>query len=157
MRGAQPEDDNVVRANDAPEIAPAARPQLPVLPPTDATPPKRRPLRIAGGTTLGVGLGLGTAALAMLARAASMQAQVDGLNAMYPDGALIPTTEAQRFDDLTIRGERADRVAIGLGVPALALVLSGIALLATDAHRERTGRRVALHPGLAGLRLTMEF
>ena len=140
---------------------PPARPATVVrpTPPADATPAKRRPLRIAGGTTLGAGLGLGTAAIVMFARAADMQAQVDGLNAMYPaeSGIKIPSDEAQRFADANIRGEHADRVAIGLGVPALGLALSGVALLVVDAHRERAHRRVALHPGLAGIRLTMEF
>lgn len=139
---------------------PAAR-SAPTQPPrpADATPSKRRPLRIAGGTTLGVGLGLGTAAIAMLARAAEMQAQVDGLNARYPaeTGIKIPADEAGRFEDAKFRGERADRMAVGFGLPAIGLVLSGITLLAIDAHRERAGRRFAFHPAPAGLRFRMEF
>lgn len=138
---------------------PLVRPPPP-LEPTSAPPTRldrRRPLRIAGGTTLGLGLGLGGAAIAMLARGAAMRAEVDGLNAAYPDGVMIPPAEAGRFHDAEVRGQRADRLAIGFGVPAVALVLSGVALLAIDVHRDRTNRRFALHPGLAGVRLTMEF
>lgn len=139
---------------DPPIVRPAKPP-----PPADATPTKRRPLRIAGGTTLGVGLGLGTVAIAMLARAAEMQAQVDGLNAMYPaeSGIKIPADEAGRFEDAKLHGERADRLAAGFGIPAIGLVLSGVVMLAIDAHRERAGRRFALYPGPAGLRFRMEF
>src|SRR5690606_34993423 len=93
---------------------PASRPNI--RPPQAHAAPtprvKGRPLRIAGGATLGLGLGLGTAAIAMLVRAAGMQAQVDGLNAMYPGAVMIPTADAQRFHDATLRGERADRLAI---------------------------------------------
>lgn len=139
---------------------PVGRPVPVVRPPPQADAhAKRRPLRIAGGTALGAGLGLGTVAIAMLARAADMQAQVDGLSAMYPaaSGVKIPAADAQRFDDAMIRGEQADRLAIGFGVPAIGLVLSGVALLAIDVHRERAGRRVALHPGPGGIRFRMEF
>ncbi|WP_143825658.1 hypothetical protein [Nannocystis exedens] len=139
---------------------PAARPVSVVRPlPQADTQAKRRPLGIAGWTTLGTGLGFGSAAIAMLARAAAMQAQVDGLNAMYPaaSGVKIPADDAQRFHDATARGEQANRLAIGLGLPAIGLVLSGVALLAIDAHRERAGRRVALRPSPAGIGFRMEF
>ena len=164
-----PRDDllDVGRAGDEPRSDPPPRSEPPPARPAPLmhpranaapTPPaKRRPLRIAGGTTLGVGLGLGTAAIAMLVRAAGMQAQVDGLNATYPGGVMIPDVEAQRFHSATIRGEGADRMAIGFGVPAIALALSGVALLSIDAHRGRADRRFALHPSPAGIRLTMEF
>ncbi|PCC70344.1 hypothetical protein SAMN02745121_03327 [Nannocystis exedens] len=118
---------------------------------------ERRPLRIAGLTTLGVGLALGGGAIAMLVRGAAMDVQVDSLNATYPASTMIPHAEAQRFHDLTRQGERANDLALGLGVPALALFISGVTLLGIDAHQRRTDRRFAVHPGPAGLRLTMEF
>lgn len=129
---------------------------LPGRPSADAT-PRRRPQRIAGGAALGTGIGLGAAAIAMLSRAADMQGQVDALSVMYPAGVRIPDAEWTRYQDATIRGEQADRLAIGFGVPALGLALTGVALLAVDAHRGRIGRRVAVHPGPAGIRLSMEF
>lgn len=142
------------------QVDPAVRP-APVQPPppADAAPIKRRPLRVAGWTAFGFGLGLGTVAITMLARAAEMQAQVDGLNAMYPaeSGIKIPADEAGRFEDAKFRGERADRLGAAFGLPAIGLVLSGITLLAIDAHRERAGRRFALHPGPTGIRFRMEF
>ncbi|MBZ5708095.1 hypothetical protein [Nannocystis pusilla] len=118
---------------------------------------ERRLLRIAGWTTLGVGLALGGGMLAMLVKGAAMDVQVDSLNATYPAGTMISHAEAQRFHDLTRQGERANDLALGLGVPALALFISGVTLLGIDAHQRRTDRRFAVHPGLAGLRLTMEF
>ncbi|WAS95034.1 hypothetical protein [Nannocystis punicea] len=118
---------------------------------------ERRPLPIAGWTTLGVGLALGGGAIAMLVKGAAMDVQVDSLNATYPAGTMIPHAQAQRFHDLTRQGERANDLALGLGVPALALFISGVTLLGIDAHQRRTDRRFAVHPGPAGLRLTMEF
>ncbi|MCY0989008.1 hypothetical protein OV203_17865 [Nannocystis sp. ILAH1] len=118
---------------------------------------ERRPLRIAGWTTLGVGLALGGGAIAMLVKGAAMDVQVDSLNATYPAGSTIPHAEAQRFHNLTRQGERANDLALGLGIPALALFISGVTLLGIDAHQRRTDRRFAVHPGPAGLRLMMEF
>ncbi|MCY1068055.1 hypothetical protein OV090_25155 [Nannocystis sp. RBIL2] len=118
---------------------------------------EHRPLRIAGWTTLGVGLTLGGGAIAMLVKGATMDMQVDSLNATYPAGTMIPQAEAQRFHDFTRQGERANDLALGLGVPALALFISGVTLLGIDTHQRRTDRRFAVHPGPAGLRLTMEF
>lgn len=133
------------------------RSPLPRPPPGPDATPRRRPLRIAGGAALGAGLGLGAAALVMLSRAAEMQAQVDALSVMYPAGIRIPDAEWSHYQDATRRGEHADRLALGFGFPALGLALSGVALLAVDAHRERSGRRVAVYPGPAGIRLTMDF
>lgn len=76
---------------------------------------------------------------------------------MYPAGVRISDADWSRYQDATSRGEQADRLALGFGLPALGLALSGVALLTVDAHRERSGRRVALHPGPAGIRLTMDF
>lgn len=155
---APPQDDllDVGHAIDRSKPTPIVRPDPPVGP-APKQPATRRPLRIAGWTVLGGGLALGSAAIAMLVKGSAMRDEIDGLNARYPDGVMIPAMEAQRFHDAEIGGERADRLAIGLGVPALALALSGVALLAIDAHRGRTDRRFALHPGPAGLRLRMEF
>lgn len=118
---------------------------------------EHRPLRIAGWTTLGVGLALGGGAIAMLVKGAAMDMQLDGLNVAYPAGTMIPPAEAQRFHDLTRQGEHANDLALGLGVPAIAMFISAVTLLGIDAHQRRMNRRFAVHPGSAGLRLTMEF
>jgi len=118
---------------------------------------ERRPLRIAGWTTLGVGLALGGGAISMLVKGAAMAVQLDGLNAAYPAGTMIPPAQAQRFHDLTRQGEHANDLALGLGVPAIAMFISAVTLLGIDAHQRRIARRFAVHPGPAGLRLTMEF
>lgn len=155
----EPADDLIdVRRVGPRRATTGSRPPPPPRPPPgpDAT-PRRRPLRIAGGAALGAGLGLGAAAIAMLSRATDMQAQVDALSVMYPAGVRIPDASWSDYQEATSRGEQADRLAIGFGVPALGLALTGVALLAVDAHRERSGRRVALHPSPAGIRLTMDF
>jgi len=144
------------RTVDRREATPIVRPDPPAGP-TTMQPARHRPLRISGWTVLGGGLAVGSAAIVMLVKGSAMRDTTDALNARYPDGVMIPAMEAQRFHDAKIGGERADRLAIGLGVPALALALSGVALLAIDAHRGRADRRFALHPGPAGLRLSMEF
>ncbi|MCY1060722.1 hypothetical protein [Nannocystis sp. SCPEA4] len=148
-------------ASPAQTSAAVAQPAHPEKTPTTDRPSIRsrehRPFRIAGWTTLGVGLALGGGAIAMLVKGAAMDMQVDSLNATYPAGTMIPHAEAQRFHDLTREGERANDLALGLGVPALALFISGVTLLGIDAHQRRTDRRFAVHPGPAGLRLTMEF
>lgn len=150
---AEPADDLLAVPHGGPtRSAAGSRP-----PPLPRPPPRRRPLRIAGGAALGAGLGLGAAAIAMLSRAADMQAQVDALSVMYPAGVKIPDASWLDYQDATSRGELADRLALGLGLPALGLALSGVAMLAVDAHRERSARRVAVHPGPAGIRLTMDF
>jgi hypothetical protein len=139
------------------DVRPRARPPA-GRPHTDPPPvlSRRRPLRVAGGIALGAGLGLGAAAIAMMLRAESMDAQVDALNATYPAGVKILEPDWHSYQEIAARGELADRLALGLGLPALGAALSGVVMLSIDGYRERS-RRFALSPGPAAIRFLMEF
>lgn len=119
----------------------------------------RRPLRVAGGAVLGVGLGFGVAMIAALVRGADLRAQVDATRDKY-DGQSIATGTDQQYDADVARGELADRLAIGLGVTAAALASGGVALLVIDRRRGRAQKHVTLAPLImptAGVRLALEF
>lgn len=122
------------------------------------SPPARRPLRVAGGVVLGLGLGLGAAMVGALVRGASLHAQADAVNNAHR-AQTIPEAQASDFAAITARGERADHLAIGLGVVAAALSVTGATLIVVDARR-RKAARFAVHPSIlptAGLRFAMEF
>ena len=118
--------------------------------------PDRRPLRIAGGVTLGLGLGLGAAMLGALVQGASLRTQADAVNG-------DPGQKIANDDDLesiVVRGERVDHMAIGFGVAAGALTVTGAALLVADVRRKRADGRLSLQPSIlptAGIRLRLEF
>jgi hypothetical protein len=120
--------------------------------------PARRPLRIAGGAMLGVGLALGGGMVAALVRGASLRGQAEALRDQH-SGQTIGTDDASTFAAITRRGELADHAAIGLGVAAGALSVAGAALLVLDARRSKAAR-FALQPSIlptAGIRLALEF
>ncbi len=120
--------------------------------------PARRPLRIAGGAALGVGLALGGGMVAALVRGASLRDQAEALRDQH-SGQTIGADDASTFAAITRRGELADHAAIGLGVAAGALSVAGVALLVLDAQRGKAAR-FALQPSIlptAGIRLALEF
>jgi len=120
--------------------------------------PTRRPLRIAGGAALGVGLTLGGGMVAALVRGASLRGQAEALRDQH-SGQAIGTDDASTFAAITRRGALADHTAIGLGVAAGALSVAGAALLVLDARRSKAAR-FALQPSIlptAGIRLALEF
>ncbi len=117
----------------------------------------RRPLKIAGGTALGLGLGFGAGMIGALVHGAALHEQAA---AMTYEGQLIPEADAGQFTSIDARGHRADSAAIGLGVAGGLLAVVGVSLLVVDARQSRTPRRVALGSSIlptAGIRLTMEF
>jgi len=116
----------------------------------------RRPLRIAGGVTLGLGLGLGAAMIGALARGASLHTQANAVNG--DPGQTIG--DGNDFASIHARGERVDRIAIGFGVAAGVLTVAGAALLVVDIRRKRADGRLSLQPSIlptAGIRLRLEF
>lgn len=120
--------------------------------------PVRRPLRIAGGTVLGLGLALGGGMVAALVRGASLQNQADELNTRH-QGQAIDSADASTFTAIVRHGELADHRAIGLGAAAGALSIAGAMLLVLDARRSK-GARFAVQPQIlptAGIRFAMEF
>lgn len=120
--------------------------------------PTRRPLRIAGGAMLGVGLAFGGGMVAALVRGASLRDQAEALRDQHSEQT-IGTADASTFAAITRRGELADHAAIGLGVAAGALSVACAVLLVLDARRSKTAR-FALQPSIlptAGIRLSLEF
>ena len=112
---------------------------------------------MAGGTVLGVGLGIGAGTVAALIRGADLRARVDAVRDEHP-GTTIPTEQNDQFNNDMARGQRADRIALGLGITAAVLTGAGVALLVAD--RRGVSRRVALAPLVlptAGVRLSLEF
>ena len=158
------------REVDAPADAPASTatngpstPEGPKPGPGDHKPdprpsPAQRPLRIAGGALLGLGLALGGGMVAALVRGTSLRSEADELNDQHR-GEAIDGDGVGTFAAITRRGELADHAAIGLGVAAGALSVAGAALLVLDARRSKTAR-FALQPTIvptAGIRLALEF
>jgi hypothetical protein len=120
--------------------------------------PARRPLRIAGGAALGVGLALGGGMVAALVRGASLRDQAEALRDQS-SGQAIEADDASTFAAITRRGELADHAAIGLGVATGALSVAGAALVVLDARRSKAAR-FAIQPSIlptAGIRLALEF
>ncbi len=155
--------DDVEKEDPPLTVAATPTPEGPASGRRDARPesmpaPARRPLRIAGGVVLGVGLALGVGMVAALVRGASLRSQADELNDQHR-GETINGDGAGTFAAITRRRELADYTAIGLGVAAGALSVAGIVLLVLDARRGKAAR-FALQPSIlptAGIRLAMEF
>ncbi len=141
----------------------------PTPPPPPAANPRRgseaddtharpqRPLRVAGGAVLGVGLGFGAAMIGALVRGAELRNQADAMRDELKGNAVSGDID-QKYNTTVAHGERADRLAIGLGITAAALSGVGVALLVVD--RRRISRRLALAPLVlptAGVRLALEF
>lgn len=117
----------------------------------------QRPLRVAGGAVLGVGLGFGAAMIGALVRGAELRNQADAMRDELKGNAVSGDID-QKYNTTVAHGERADRLAIGLGITAAALSGVGVALLVVD--RRRISRRLALAPLVlptAGVRLALEF
>ncbi len=137
--------------------SPAARPDPRPADQADTRARPRRPLRVAGGTILGLGLGFGAAMIGALVRGADLRAQVDAMRD-ETKGNAVPMGADQQYDATIARGERADRLALGLGITAAALTGVSVGLLVVD--RRRGSRRVALTTlalPTAGVRLSLEF
>ena len=161
-----PDDRPMARAEEqfqdgtaAQHVTPASAASMP-RPPTRSDPGPtrpRRPLRIAGGTALGLGLGLGGGTIGALVHGAALHEQAA---AMTYEGQLVPEADARQFTSIDARGHRADSAAIGLGVAGGLFAVVGVALLVVDARQGRAPRRLALGSCIlptAGIRLTMEF
>ena len=131
----------------------------PEAPPTAPPAPARRPLRIAGGVVLGVGLVLGMATIGALAFGEQIQHERDALlSASYTPGEVAADAE-QRATELRAAGVRANLIAAGLGAAAGASLVSGVTMLAVDGARQRRSR-LALHLSawpVTGLRAALEF
>lgn len=130
----------------------AARPS----PPAPAPRP-RRGLRIAGGVTLGAGLGLGLLAAGALVAGARIEAERDRLTGVteHLDVGAEGYALAEQLDLL---GTRANRIAIGSAIGAGAAIVTSIVLFAVDGHRRRA-QRLSLAPAVwpGGGQLSIRF
>lgn len=156
---AEPTDDGLLVVTSTGRGTAKVPENRPVAPPTAPPAPARRPLRIAGGVVLGVGLVLGMATIGALAFGEQLQRERDALlGASYTPGQVAADAE-QRATELRTAGVRANLIAAGLGAASGASLVSGVTMLAVDGARQRRSR-LALHLSawpVAGLRAALEF
>jgi len=123
----------------------------------DEPPPPRRGLKISGWTLFALSLGFGVWTSAELAVGELNQGTRNNLLASIPGAA--PSSLADQLAALEAAGAAANRRAIVAGSLGAASFVSGVTLLAVDAHR-RKQRRLALIPvtgPIFGARLRLEF
>lgn len=151
-REKQPEPEPV--AESSPQPAPA--PAVDIVPPPPPGP--RRGLKISGWTLFALGLGLGAWSSAELAIGELNERGRQALIASVPGTA--PASLVGQLDALKAAGDAANRRAIIAGSLSGASLITGITLLAVDAHRRRKHRHLALVPVTGptfGVRLRLEF
>ena len=151
-REKQPEPEPV--AESSPQPAPA--PAVDIVPPPPPGP--RRGLKISGWTLFALGLGLGAWSSAELAIGELNERGRQALIASVPGTA--PPSLVGQLDALKAAGDAANRRAIVAGSLSGASLITGITLLAVDAHRRRKHRHIALVPVTGptfGVRLRLEF
>ncbi len=141
-------------AEPSPQPAPA--PAVDIVPPPPPGP--RRGLKISGWTLFALGLGLGAWSSAELAIGELNERGRQALIASVPGAA--PASLVGQIDALKAAGDAANRRAIVGGSLSGASLITGITLLAVDAHRRRRHRHLALVPVTGptfGVRLRLEF
>ena len=141
-------------AESSPQPAPA--PAVDIVPPPPPGP--RRGLKISGWTLFALGLGLGAWSSAELAIGELNERGRQALIASVPGAA--PASLVGQIDALKAAGDAANRRAIVAGSLSGASLITGITLLAVDAHRRRKHRHLALVPVTGptfGVRLRLEF
>jgi hypothetical protein len=154
-----------------PEPTPAPEPASASAPPSVPTttvpaaadkadvPPRSRPgLKIAGWTLFALSLGFGVWTSAELAIGEVNQAARDNLFAAAAPG-VAPSSLEDQLADLKHAGAAANRRAIVAGSLGAASFVTGVTLLAVDAHRRRQ-RRLSFIPvtgPILGARLRLEF
>ncbi len=149
-----PEPEPQPVAEPSPQPAPA--PVVDIVPPPPPAP--RRGLRISGWTLFALGLGLGAWSSAELAIGELNERGRQALVASVPGTA--PASLVGQLDALKAAGDAANRRAIVAGSLSGASLITGITLLAVDAHRRRKHRHLALLPVTGptfGVRLRLEF
>ncbi len=146
-----------------PEPASTPAPSVPT-PPIEAVtlkrdePPPRRGLKIAGWTLFALSLGFGVWTSAELAIGEVNQAARDNLFAAAAHG-VTPSSLENQLTDLKQAGAAANHRAIVAGSLGAASFITGVTLLAVDAHR-RKQRRLSFVPvtgPILGARLRLEF
>lgn len=161
-----PREDDAVLEDSLLPVSPVLKRPIPTsrapdrLPAPSSALDARRPLRVAGGVTLGVGLVMGMATAGVLIYGEQLQRQRDALLQQGFAPGQVPDETLRASDRLLVEGRRANTIGTSVGAVAAASVISGITLLAVDGARHRRARRVALHPSAwpnLGLRAAVEF
>ena len=129
-------------AAPAPVPRPLIEPPKPIIKAQDdPRDPRRRRFIAAGGALLGLGVGASITALVGMVRGASLEQQAEGkLRAGY-QGCQLAAGLSGACADLAHDGERMNAMAIGAGIAAASLVLTGAVLMATGARPRRGVRR----------------
>jgi hypothetical protein len=156
----EPEPEPELAPEPASASAPSSVPTATVPATTDKVdvPASRPRLKIAGWTLFALSLGFGVWTSAELALGEVSQAARDNLLASVPDAA-APDSLADQLADLKHAGAVANQRAIIAGSLGAASFITGVTLLAVDAHR-RKQRRLSLIPvsgPIFGARLRLEF
>lgn len=141
----------------APEPSPPPAPAVEVARPTPP-PTMRSGLRASSWTLFALGLGFGAWSAAELAIGEMNQRGRDTLIGSVP--APVPDDLLRQAEKLDAVGDAANRRAIVAGSLSGASLLTGIILLAVDAHRREQHRRLAFAPTLGaplGVRIRLEF
>jgi hypothetical protein len=123
----------------------------------DEPPPTRRGLKISGWTLFALSLGFGVWTSAELAIGELNQGARNNLLASIP--GVAPSSLADQLAALEAAGAAANHRAIVAGSLGAASFVTGVTLLAVDAHR-RKQRRLSLVPvtgPIFGARLRLEF
>lgn len=143
---------------DEPTPTPAPAP-APTPVESRARPPART-LQLVGGVLLGAGaVSVGVMSWALYR---GQQLDLEGESFAMSNGI---NSDRAAVDDLIVRGERANAVAIATGVIGGALITAGVALLVVGSRGRGRGRRAArtptlapaLAPGYAGAALHLRF
>jgi hypothetical protein len=154
LRGERPCGEPALEDADD-ELLPVLATTPPPAAPAAPEPQAPRGLRIAGGVTLGAGVGLGLLTAGALVVGARMESERDRLTSataevdIGPEGYIL----ADRLDRL---GTRANRVALGSAIGAGAAIITSIVLFTVDGHRRRV-QRLSLAPAPGGGQLSIRF
>jgi hypothetical protein len=157
----EPEPEPEPAPKPEPASASEAPPTFTIVSPTskvDEPPSTRRGLKISGWTLFALSLGFGVWTSAELAIGELNQGARNNLLASIPGAA--PSSLADQLAALEAAGAAANHRAIVAGSLGAASFVTGVTLLAVDAHRRKKQRRLALVPvtgPIFGARLRLEF
>lgn len=133
---------------------PPEQPAQPPAPPGPVEDRAAKPLQIAGGVTLGVGLGL----LGAMAYGLARGEEIDRQGAELLDGG--EDLNSTRFSDLDAQGLRANTLAVATGIAGGVLSVTGAILLTVGTVRRgrtKLSAGPAAGPGIRGLSLRVRF
>lgn len=126
-------------------------PSLHIDAPDSTAPARARGLRIAGGVLLAAGAGASMAMLAGLVRGGALEREAARMVDANAAGCDLAAGLSGTCSDLASKGARMNRLAIGAGVAAAVLAVTGAILVATGARAGARAKRAAIATQGAGL------